>query len=183
MATSVINNQHGLKNVLIVRFLAITDVVLTIPVVYSACRCYPDVNFYLVTRKSMTSMFINAPKNLKLVGVDIKSEYKGMGGAYRLIKELRHDYAIDAVVDLQNDAFSRIMRFESRWHRIPTACVNDYQKNSHPLIRRNNKVMLPLTSMIAHYRETFFRIGLPIQEQFSGLYGEKKTNPEIFAEI
>lgn len=177
------NNLRGLKNVLIVRFSAITDVVLTIPVVYSACRCYPDVNFYLVTRKSMTSMFINTPENLKLVGVDIKSEYKGMGGAYRLIKELRHDYAIDAVVDLQNDAYSRIMRFESRWHRIPTACVNDYQKNSHPLIRRNNKVMLPLTSMMAHYRETFFRIGLPIQEQFGGLYGEKKTNPEIFAEI
>lgn len=184
MATkNEINNRRGLKNVLIARFSAITDVVLTIPVVYSACRSFPDINFYLVTRPSMTSMFINAPKNLKLVGVDIKGKYKGMKGAHRLINEMRRDYVIDALVDLQNNAYSRVMRFVCCLHRIPTSCINEGQGRQRKLIRPNNKVMLPLTSMVARYREAFFRLGLPFQEQFEGIYGKNKADSQIFADI
>lgn len=178
-----LNNRRALKNVLIVRFSAITDVVLTIPVVYSVCRCYPDVNFYLVTRPSMVSIFIDAPKNLKLVGADLKQEYKGIGGARRLLNEMRSEYAIDALVDLQDNSFSRIMRFFCHFHHIPTASINNHLKISRRLIRKNNKVMLPLTSMRARYREAFFRLGLPVQEHFEGLFTENKAEASTFAEI
>lgn len=178
-----INNRRGLKNVLIARFSAITDVVLTIPVVYSACRSYPDVNFYLITRKSMTSIFINAPKNLKLIGVDIKNEYKGIGGMRRLRNEMRRDYNIDAFVDLQGDSRSRILRFGCHLHNILTSCINEGQGSQRKLIRPNNKIMLPLTSMRARYREAFFRLGLPVQEHFEGIYGKNKADSKIFADI
>lgn len=178
-----INNRRGLKNVLVVRFSAITDVVLTIPVVYSACCSYPDVNFYLVTRQSMSTIFINAPKNLKLVGVDIKELYNGLRGARRLLNELYREYAIDSMVDLQNNCYSSIMRLFCRFRGIPTACINDGQGSKNALIRKNNKVMLPLTSMIARYRETFFRIGLPMQDSFEGLYGKGNADIQSFAEL
>ncbi len=178
-----INNRRGLKNVLVVRFSAITDVVLTIPVVYSVCRYYSEVNFYLVTRPSMTSIFVNAPKNLKVIGVDVKNQYKGFGGMRALLNEMRRDYNIDAFVDLQDDKRSRMMRLLCHLHRIPTSCINEGQGNSRALIRPNNKVMLPLTSMISRYRETFFRMGLPMQEQFEGLYGKGKADSKVFADI
>lgn len=178
-----INNRRGLKNVLVVRFSAITDVVLTIPMVYSVCCGYPDVNFYLVTRQSMTSIFINAPKNLKLVGVDIKEQYNGLGGARRLLNKLYQDYAIGAMVDLQNNRYSSIMRLLCRLRGIPTACINEGQGSKKALIRKNNKLMLPLTSMIARYRETFFRIGLPMQDSFEGLYGKGNADIQSFAEL
>ena len=151
-----INNYKRLKNVLIVRFSAITDVVLTIPVVYSACCSYPDVNFskygtspsLYVTTVTSCPFFINAPKNLKLVGVDIKELYNGLRGARRLLNELYREYAIDAMVDLQNNCYSSIMRLFCRFRGIPTACINDGQGSKNALIRKNNKVMLPLTSMV-----------------------------------
>lgn len=184
MATkNEINNRRGLKNVLIARFTAITDVVLTIPVVYSACRCYHDINFYLITRPSMTSIFINTPENLKLIGVEIKNEYKGIVGMRRLFNEVRRDYKIDAFVDLQGDSRSRILRFCCHLHHIPTSCINEGQGCSRALIRSNNKVMLPLTSMIARYREAFFRLGLPIQEHFEGIYGKGKADSKMIADI
>ena len=150
MATNdKINNRRGLKNVLIARFSAIGDVAMTIPVVYSACRCYPDVNFYLITRPSMTSIFINAPKNLKLIGVDVKEEYKGLMGMRRLLNELRKEYSIDAFVDLHDVLRTHMLRFLCHLHRIPSARINKGRGGKRALTRRRNKVMLPLTSSIA----------------------------------
>lgn len=184
MATNdIINNQRGLKNVLIARFSAIGDVAMTIPVVYSACRCYPDVNFYLITRPSMTSIFINAPKNLKLIGVDVKEEYKGLMGMRKLLNKLRREYSIDAFVDLHDVLRTHMLRLLCRLRGIPTARINKGRGGKRALTRRRNKVMLPLTSSIARYRETFFRLGLPIQEQFDGLFGKEVASPSIFKEI
>ncbi|MDE6526793.1 MAG: hypothetical protein K2L75_06010, partial [Muribaculaceae bacterium] len=58
------NNTKGIRTALLSRFSAFGDVAMTVPVVYSACRCYPEVHFVLVTRPSMTSIFVNAPANL-----------------------------------------------------------------------------------------------------------------------
>ena len=184
MATNdKINNRRGLKNVLIARFSAIGDVAMTIPVVYSACRCYPDVNFYLITRPSMTSIFINAPKNLKLIGIDVKEEYKGLMGMRRLLNELRKEYLIDAFVDLHDVLRTHMLRFLCHLHRIPTARINKGRGGKRALTRKQNKVMLPLTSSIARYSETFFRLGLPIQERFDGLFDQKEAEPSLFGEI
>lgn len=178
-----VNNQRGLKNVLIARFSAITDVVLTIPVVYSVCRCYPNINFYLITRQSMIPMFIDAPKNLTLRGVNIKKDYNGITGARRLLNELCRDYAIDAFVDLQNDSYSRLMRLFCRLKKIPATSINNTIKASKPLIRKNNKVMLPLSSMRARYREAFFRMGLPMHERFKGYFENGAADASVFADI
>ena len=49
------SNTLGLITVLAARFSAIGDVAMTVPVLYSVARCYPDVRFVFVTRPSMTS--------------------------------------------------------------------------------------------------------------------------------
>ena len=45
------NNPRGLKSVLVARFSALGDVAMTVPVLYSACRCYPGVRVKLGYRK------------------------------------------------------------------------------------------------------------------------------------
>ncbi|MDE6121424.1 MAG: hypothetical protein K2F63_06505, partial [Muribaculaceae bacterium] len=62
---------HQGLTVLMARFSALGDVAMTIPVVYSVCRCNPSVRFVMVTRPSMTAMFVNAPSNLVLFGADV----------------------------------------------------------------------------------------------------------------
>lgn len=182
-ANNNLTNQYGLRNVLIARFSAIGDVAMTIPVVYSACRCYPNINFYFITRPSMTSIFINAPENLKLIGVDVKDEYKGFGGMYQLLKNLHRDYAIDAFVDLHDVLRTHFLRLFCRIKGIRVARINKGRGGKHALTRKHNKVMLPLTSSIDRYRETFFRLGLPIQELFNGIFSNEKADAKIFEEI
>lgn len=166
-----IGNDLGLKNVLVARFSALGDVAMTIPVVYSACAAYPDVRFVLVTRPSMTGIFLNSPSNLIVVGADVNSEYNGINGIRRLVDELVDRYSIDAFVDLHDVLRTKLMRLFCRMKGLKVSKLNKGRAHKRALTRRYNKVMLPLTSSRARYREAFFRIGLPVEDSFTGLYG------------
>lgn len=177
------NNPRRLKNVLIARFSAIGDVAISIPVVYSVCRCYPDVNFIMVTRPTMVSIFVNPPANLTLLGIDVKGDYKGIKGMRRLFNEMRRDYNIDAFVDLHEVLRTHVLRLLCRLHGIPTTRIHKGRGHKRALTRRHNKVMLPLISSSARYRAAFFQMGLPLQERFDGLFDGGKGDISQLAEV
>ncbi len=176
-------NPRGLRHVLVTRFSAIGDVAMTIPVLYSACRCYPDVKFHMVTRPSMTTMFVNPPANLNLVGVDVKGDYKGVMGMRKLLNELCEKYPIDGYVDLHSVLRTFALGAFCHLKGIPVKRINKGREHKRALTRMRNKVMLPLISSRARYRDAFFRIGLPIAPDFDGLFGNGKAPVEKFAEI
>mgnify|MGYP001028676995 FL=1 len=164
------SNTLGLITVLAARFSAIGDVAMTVPVLYSVARCYPDVRFVFVTRPSMTSIFINRPDNLIVVGADVKTDYVGLGGLRRLISELKKEYDFDAFADLHDVIRTRIMGFFCRLQRTRVSRINKGRQGRKALTRVRNKVMLPLLSSRARYREVFHRLGLPVDYRFDGLY-------------
>lgn len=176
-------NPHRLRSVLIARFSALGDVAMTIPVVYSACYCYPEITFTMVTRSGMTSIFLNPPSNLNVVGIDFNN-YNGVGGMYRLFRQLRKEYNFQAFIDLHDVLRTKMLSFFCRLNRIPVATINKGRKGKRALTRRQNKVLLPLTSTRARYRQTFHSIGLPVESRFEGLFGQGvKGDPGLFAEI
>lgn len=171
--------------VLIARFSAIGDVAMTVPVVYSACRCYPQLRFVLVTRPAMVPIFACAPANLTVVGVDLKADaYKGIGGMRRLAAEMRRSYAPAAFVDLHDVLRTRLLGLFLRLHGVPCARIDKARSKRRALTRRSNKVMLPLTGSRDRYAAAFVRAGLPLQERFDGLYGARCSAPhEAYAAI
>ena len=178
------NNPKGIRTALLSRFSAFGDVAMTVPVIYSACRCYPDVRFVLVTRPSMTSIFVNAPDNLVLVGADVKAEYNGVAGLRRLASRLYADYRPDIFIDLHNVLRTKILGAFLRLKGVPGVQIFKPRAKRRALTRRNNKVMLPLISQRARYREAFFKAGLPLVEKFDGLFQGHATAPdECYAAI
>lgn len=170
--------------VLLTRFSALGDVALTVPVVYSACRCYPDTHFVFVTRPMMTSIFVNPPANLSLVGVDLKNDYNGVGGLRRLVAALMDKYHPDIFVDLHNVLRTRVMSLFLRMNGVPAVRIVKPRRQRKQLTRRCNKVMLPLMPQLDRYREAFAAAGLPVTERFDGLYGGRDKAPEAdFAAI
>lgn len=176
------NNPRGLKSVLAMRFSALGDVAMTVPVIYSACRCYPDVHFTFVTRKSMTSIFLNEPENLTVIGVNLE-DYKGVAGLWKLFGELRASHSFDAMVDLHDVLRTKIFRLFCRVSGIPVSVLNKGRKGKKALTRRNGKVLLPLISTRARYRQAFHRLGLPVEPCFQGLYGKGRGDASLFAAI
>lgn len=172
------------RTVLITRFSALGDVAMTIPAVYSACRCYPDTHFVFVTRPFMTAIFIDPPENLSLVGADVKENYKGVGGIRRLASELIATYHPDKYVDLHNVLRTRILAFFLRLKGVRSVRLFKPRAKRRALTRKNDKVMLPLISQRARYREAFYKAGLPLTTNFNGLFqGRSTAAADLYAAI
>jgi len=183
-SSSRTGNDRGLVSVLVTRFSAFGDVAMTIPVVYSACRCYPDIRFVMVTRPAMTGMFVEAPANLTVVGADVHGEYRGARGMMRLVAGLHRRYRFDAFIDLHDVLRTRVMRLACLLRGIRTWHINKGRAGKRALTRRRGKVMLPLVSQRSRYREVFFKAGLPLADRFDGLFdGRGKADPALFAAI
>ncbi|MBD5234635.1 MAG: glycosyltransferase family 9 protein [Bacteroidales bacterium] len=177
-------NIADLDTVLVTRFSAFGDVAMVVPVLYSACRCYPHIKFVLLTRPQMTSIFVDAPANLEVRGVDVKEEYAGIKGLNRLVGELCESYRPQLLVDLHNVLRTRIIGLLLRLKGIPAVHLYKPRAQQRELTRRNNKVLLPVESQIERYGDTFARAGLPVTEHFSGLFGSRGAAPtEAFAAV
>ncbi len=164
-------NDTGHANVAIARFSAIGDVAMAVPVIYSVCHSYPDIHFVFVTRRTMADIFVNAPANLTVVGIDLKSDYTGVKGMRRLVDELIKDYDINLFVDLHDVLRTRLMRFFCLLRGIRSVNIRKGKSHKHALTRRWHKRMLPLISQRARYRQAFYRAGMPVNDSFEGLYG------------
>lgn len=168
-----------MKNLLITRFSALGDVAMTLPVVYDACRSNPDVHFFLVTRPVPAKVFVSPPYNLSIISVDL-SKYKGIKGMKELADDLMQRYHIDAYADLHDVLRTKLLRLFMRMKGVKVAHIHKMRHARKALTRKHNKVMLPLTSSRAKYREVFHRLGMSLNDTFTGLFREQAPTPEIF---
>ena len=172
------------RRVLVTRFSALGDVAMTIPVLYSVALCNPATQFIFVTRSSMTGMFVNPPANVTVRGIDLNDpRYKGLTGVNRLYGDLRREYDFDAVADLHDVLRTHILDLRARLGGIRVARLTKGRSQKRSLTRSTNKVMLPLTSQRARYREVFYRLGLVVENRFNSLYPEGGGPVDLFAEI
>lgn len=155
---------------------------MTVPVVYSACRAYPDVRFVMATQQVAASLFVNAPDNLVVKGVDVKVRYHGPKGLWRLMKELRNEYHIDAFIDLHDVIRSRIIGLYCRLHAIPVRRIDKGRGEKHLLTRKKNKRLAPLESSSDRYRDVYRGFGFDFEPSFVSLY-PGKADAAAFAEI
>ena len=86
-------------NVLLVRFSAIGDVAISVPVVRSLAAAYPGTSFTVLTSVRFLPFFRGLPSNVSLIGVDLRKDYHGRGGVRRLFRMLE-PMGFDAVADL-----------------------------------------------------------------------------------
>lgn len=156
------------RNVLVIRLSALGDVAMTIPVLYPMCRANPGTRFVMLTKKWPASMFHDRPDNLMVVGVDVKTEYKGVLGLMKLASQLRKQYDIDAVADLHNVLRARIMSLFLRLRGIPVVHLDKQRAQRRALVSHTSQE--PLTPTIERYREVFLKLGLAAPDSFTRLY-------------
>ena len=88
-----------IRKLLVIRLSALGDVCMTLPVLASACKAYPNIEFTFVTSKVGGIVYhsvLKAP-NLKIRTIN-KKDYNGLFGLNRLYAELK-SLQFDAVAD------------------------------------------------------------------------------------
>lgn len=165
------------KRMLVMRFSALGDVCMTIPVVYSVARRYPELHITMLTRPFFSKLFINAPKNIEVVGIDFKEQYKGTGGFWRLLRRLRR-FRPGFVADLHNVGRTWAIDSYFRLHGVRVAMVDKNRSARREALRSRSEQK----SFIARYVDVFTRLGYPVEPDFHSIFGAGKPQSPIAVE-
>ncbi|HVE62121.1 MAG TPA: glycosyltransferase family 9 protein, partial [Chitinophagaceae bacterium] len=153
-------------HLLIFRFSSLGDVAMTVPVIKLLLQQHSQLKVTLVSTQFVQPLF-NGIERLHFHAADLKGRHKGLGGLFRLYRELKSLDRFDAIADLHNVIRSKILRrffFASR----PIAVIDKGRKEKKELTRHHNKKLRPLKSAFQRYADVFALLGFPIQLDKAG---------------
>lgn len=159
-----------MSKILAIRFSALGDVAMTIPVLTSAARLSPDDELVVLTRRQMAPLFDGLAPNLRCIGIDLSDKrYKGIAGMVHLYRDLRAE-GFDRVADLHDVIRSKQLR---TLFAVGGAKVTHIDKERHKrraLTRQRHKRMAQLKTSFTRYAEALDRAGLPTDDSFTTIY-------------
>lgn len=96
------------KHILVLRFSAMGDVAMAVPVIRALVSQYPDVKLTIVTREFFAPFFREI-RNVEVFFIDPKGKHKGVFGLWKLSKELKQ-IQFDAIADIHNVLRTKILK-------------------------------------------------------------------------
>ncbi len=147
---------------LIIRLATLGNVAMTVPVVASLSRRYPNDRFIFAAKKDLGAMFASMP-NVEFQEVDNHLDWKGVLALWRRWRD-----KTDAVIDLQDVPRTRVLRLLLRLSGKRVTSVRYGRVRKHIItILGIGKRALP--SEFERYRDAFRRAGLETNDLFESL--------------
>lgn len=159
-------------HLLIIRFSALGDVLMSVPVIDALARQYPDLQITVVSRPYVGSVMRLLPDNVSFVGVNLK-QYQGLAGLKCLFKELKA-LQPTAVADFHNVLRTIYLRFLFKLNGIPTAFLNKNRRQRKKFIAAAVKTQQ--RTSFEGYQQVLAELGYPVRidwhQPFSLVDGE-----------
>ena len=169
------NDHIAYRNVLLIRFSAIGDVAMTLPILHSLAKAYPDRNFTMLTSYRFAPFFSGLPDNVSLLYVDLKRDYHGRGAIKRLYKELSCK-GFDAVADLHGVLRTLALGSLFKLHGIPVKRIRKERISRYRLTRLHFKDLTPRPTSIQRYLHVVERLGFKFDLNFSSIFPDGKAD-------
>ncbi|MDR0713843.1 MAG: glycosyltransferase family 9 protein [Bacteroidales bacterium] len=160
-----------MANILILRFSAIGDVAMTVPVVDSLARQHPENRYTVVSQPFLSPLFANCPDNVEFYGVELKGRHKGIAGIRRLYAELRKN-RFDAVADLHDVLRTKLLRLMFRFDGMKVKHIDKGRREKRMFI--SGKRRHPLKTSTERYADVFRSLNLPVTVVFRSVFGQGK---------
>ena len=153
---------------LVIRLATLGNVAMTVPVIASLSRRYPNDRFIIAGKKELSAMFASFP-NVTYHEVNNHLDWKGV---FALWRELRGQ--VDAVIDLQNMPRTRVLG-ALMWLSGKKVTRVRYGRIRKHLITVWGIGKKSLPSEFERYRDTFRRAGLETDTDFTALPVNKRA--------
>jgi ADP-heptose:LPS heptosyltransferase len=177
-----------MKRILVLRFSAMGDVALLLPVLRSLVAAHPDVEVTLVTRPRFTSFF-QGLERVEVFEADVDYDYTGFFGMRTLFGVLLRKSHYDVVIDVHDHIRTIFLRTLFRVFGTKVVTFNKGRKEKKAFTRKENKIVTPLPHTIERYHEAFERAGFSFpmlkapfytpSEKVSSLLQEWLTNQQL----
>ena len=114
------------EHILVIRFSAMGDVAMVVPVVYSLAMQYPDVRITVLSRAFARPLFTDLAPNISFMEADVKHEYRGIRGLNALYRRLAAKQ-FTAVADLHGVLRSGYLRLRFNLNHYRVEHINKHQ--------------------------------------------------------
>ena len=157
---------------LIIRLTTLGNVAMTVPVVASLSRRYPNDRFVVAGKKELSAMFASMP-NVVFHEVDNHLDWHGVVALWRELRD-----RVDSVVDLQNVLRTRVLDLLMRLSGKRVTRVR-YGRVRKQLITLLGCRRCQLPSEFERYSDAFRRAGLQTDTNFTALPVNTKAAAKI----
>lgn len=166
------------QHILVIRFSALGDVAMTVPVLSILVNKYPDLEITVLTRAFFRPLFGHLP-NVRFYEADVNGVHSGVLGLGTLARELR-DEEIDMVADLHDVIRSNVLKSVFYLYGIPCKQIDKGRAEKKALTRENNKEFRELKSTHQRYADVFAQLGYPIELSDYQPPQKRKLIPKIY---
>lgn len=154
-----------MKKLLVIRFSALGDIAMTVPVIYDLAMQYPDLEITMVSREMARPLFEKLPQNVHFFCADLKGRNKSLFGLNRLLKDI-HFKDFDYIADFHDVLRTQWLCFVCRLFGKKVAKIDKGRKGKKALIRQKNKVFIQQKTSFKRYAKVLEQLGFPVQPQF-----------------
>ena len=154
-----------MKKLLVIRFSALGDIAMTVPVLHDLAMQYPELDITMLSREMARPLFERMPKNVHFIAADLKGRHKGLLGLCRLWRDA-HLSDFDYIADFHDVLRTWWLRTEGCLRRKKVAKIDKGRKGKKALTRQKNKVFVQQATSFERYAKVLGQLGFPIKQQF-----------------
>ena len=157
-----------MKKLLIIRFSALGDIAMTVPIVHDLAVQYPNLEITMLSREMARPLFERMPSNVHFLAADLKGQHKGLLGLCRLWRDA-HLNDFDYIADFHDVLRTWWLRAEACLRCKKVAKIDKGRKGKKALTRQKNKILVQQATSFERYSKVLEPLGFPIKSQFTKL--------------
>lgn len=147
-----------MPHLLALRFSALGDVLMTVPVISQLARQYPDLTITVVSRPLTQSIFAQLPPNVHFHAVKPQL-YPGLPGLVRMWRELR-GLRPTVVCDLHDVLRTKVLRLLARLSGLPVTHIRKDRRARRRFL--SERPVRQQVTAIARYQAALAELGYPV---------------------
>lgn len=170
-------------HLVVLRFSAIGDVALTVPVIAQIKQTYPEVKITVVTRGFLKPLF--SAVDVNFLEADLNNRHKGFRGIKKLHSDIKK-LNPDKIIDLHGVLRTHILKRFFSLNRIPFFKIDKGREGKKELTRKENKIWKQQKHSTARYADVFAKSGFPIDWKTESIPNLEYSNPKaevVWAEV
>ena len=158
-------NEH----ILIIRFSALGDVAMLVPVVHALATQYPQLRITVLSRGFARAFFDGLAPNVGFMETDQKKEFNGITGLNALYRRLKAKH-FTAIADMHGVLRTHYLRMRFHLDRFHVAHIDKHRAGKRKLTKSSGKRMVQQPTSFENYAEVLSRLGYPIRLEFNSIF-------------
>lgn len=151
------------ERLLLLRFSALGDILMTVPVIKALALLRPNCTITVVSRPFVGSIFQCLPENVQFVGINPR-QYPGLGGLGKMYGELKKLNPTH-VCDLHDVLRTKYLRWRFKMAGTPTSHIIKDRKARKAFLKATHKVQQETS--FERYAKAIARLGLVSYEELT----------------